>query len=440
MSKQACDLLVSNGSVITMDGGGRIIEDGAIAVSDGQILSTGLSRRLSEAFEPAEALDAKGMIVMPGLVNTHTHAAMALLRGVADDMELKEWLEAHIWPLERKHMTRESARLGAELAICEMIRSGTTTFNDMYIFAAETADAAARAGMRAVAGEVLFDFPTPCVESPEEGLRHTERLMLKWKGHALVSISAAPHSIYSCSPSLLSECRALADSHGAQVHIHLSETKSEVMESRKRHGRSPVAHVEGLGLLKGKTLAAHCVHLDGSDIRSLARSGAGISHNPESNMKLASGVAPVPELLAAGARLGLGTDGAASNNDLDVFGEMSSCARLHKAFTGNPSVLDARTVVRMATAGGAAALGMADAIGSLEPGKRADMIMVDRSGPHATPLYSYYSHLVYCMSGHDVDTVIVEGRPVMSGRRLLTLDEERVLCEARSFAGRMTGR
>jgi 5-methylthioadenosine/S-adenosylhomocysteine deaminase len=433
MAGKECDLLVRNGTVVTMDRGMNIVENGSVAVRDGRILSVGPGRRLLSDFEPLEVVDAHGGIVMPGLVNTHTHSAMALFRGYADDYPLREWLERYMWPLERKFISPRFIRAGARLAICEMLRSGTTTFNDMYIFQDELAGVASEAGIRAVAGELIFEFPTACIPSPGEGMKHVGNMAGKWKGHPLVTVAAAPHSPYTCSAEVFSNFRELTNRHGLQMHVHLSETAEEVRESRKRHGVTPVRYMHDIGALEGRTVAAHCVHLTSDDIRILAKSGTGVSHNPESNMKLASGVAPVPDMLSAGVRVGLGTDGAASNNNLDLFGEISSASRLHKVFSKDPTAVGAKAALEMATLGGARALGMEQEIGSLEKGKRADIIILDCAQPHATPLYNHYSHLAYSMSGHDVRTVIVEGRVVMRERELLTLDEQKVMKRALEF-------
>ncbi len=433
MARKRCDLLVSNGVVITMNRKREIIKRGSVAVSDGRILEVGSDRRIMERYEPEETVDARGRIVMPGLVNTHTHSAMTLFRGYADDYPLKEWLENYIWPLEKRFISRRFIRTGTKLAVCEMLRSGTTTFNDMYVFQDEFAAIAEKAGIRAVLGELIFDFPTACVPSPEKGIKHIRNMARKWKGHPLVRVAAAPHSPYACSAEVLRDFRELANELGLYLHIHLSETREEVSEMKKKHGVTPVRYLRDIGVLDGKTLAAHCVHVTEEDIGILARSKTGVAHNPESNMKLATGVAPVPDMMSAGVRLGLGTDSAASNNNLDLFGEMSAAARLHKVFRNDPTAMSAQSAVELSTIGGAAAIGMENETGSIEAGKSADMIIVNQFRPHATPLYNYYSHIVYCMCGHDVDTVIINGKIVIAEKNLLTMDEGKVMKEAGDF-------
>lgn len=435
--REPVDIVIANGIVLTMDSGKTVLEGGSVVIQGGAIIAVKPGEVLEGRFQARETIEAAGKIVMPGLVNTHTHAAMTLFRGLADDLPLQEWLEGHIWPSEAKHMSAEAVRLGTQLAIAEMIRAGTTTFNDMYLFEEEVAEMARQAGIRAVVGEGLLDFPTPNHQTPQEGLQYAERLIEKWRHDPFVTVAVAPHSCYACSPDILKAARALADRHRVPLHIHLSETKEEVAEIRGKYGFTPVAHLENLGVLGGTVVAAHCIHLTEEDMDLIVRRRVGVAHNPESDMKLASGVAPIPALLAAGARVGLGTDGAASNNDLDMFGEMDTAAKIHKVFLRDPTVMDAPGVMEMATMGGARVLGMEGRIGSLEKGKRADVIILDLNRPHLVPLYHPYSQVVYAAGREDVETVIVEGRVVMRGRKLLTIEEEKVIREVRAWAGRI---
>jgi 5-methylthioadenosine/S-adenosylhomocysteine deaminase len=431
MSK--ADLIIENGTILTMDPQRRIIDSGSVAIRDGEISSIGPSDSLKET-DACERIDAQGGIVMPGLINTHTHAAMTIFRGFADDLHLKEWLEEHIWPAEERFVTPENVRIGTRLAIAEMIRSGTTTFNDMYFFEDEVAAEASKAGIRAVVGEVLLDFPTPSIKDPKDSMKITEDLINKWKGNPLIKVAVAPHSPYACSPAILRESKKLSEKHRIPMHTHLSETEKELEEMQKRSGNSPVEHLESLDILGPRVIAAHCVHLSDRDMDIISKRGVGVSHNPESNMKLASGVAPIPDLLESGVPVGLGTDGAASNNDLNMFEEMGTAARLHKVFRKDPTVLDARTVVEMATINGARSLGLHDRIGSLEVGKKADIIIIDHNKVHTTPIYNPYSHIVYSITGHDVETVIINGRVVMRNRSLLTLDEKEAIERVRELS------
>jgi 5-methylthioadenosine/S-adenosylhomocysteine deaminase len=370
---------------------------------------------------------------MPGLINGHTHAAMTLFRGLADDLPLMDWLQQHIFPAEQR-LTEEWVYWGTLLACAEMILSGTTTFCDMYLFEHKVAEAARCAGMRALVGEVLYDFPSPHYGQIENGLRFTESLIEQWRDDPLVRIAVEPHALYTCSPDLLARCRDLAGRYGVPLIMHLSENEAEVREIEQRFGCRPVEHAERLGLLGSRLIADHCVALDDRDMELLAERRVQVIHNPESNMKLASGIAPVPRLLQMGINVALGTDGCASNNDLDLFGEMDSCAKLHKAATLDPTVLPAQTVLHMATRNGARALGLEGKAGELAPGRLADLIVVDFGKPHLTPLYEPASHLVYAARGADVRLSIIHGRLVMEDRKLLTIDTTEVMERVREIA------
>ncbi|MEE9611459.1 MAG: amidohydrolase, partial [Desulfatiglandales bacterium] len=375
-------------------------------------------------------VDAKGGLILPGLINGHTHAAMSLFRGLADDLPLMEWLNNYIFPAESR-MDEDFVFTGTLLACAEMIMSGSTTFCDMYLFEEEVARAAKEAGMRCLVGEVLYDFDSPNYGSVENGLRYAESLIKRWEDDPLVSIAVEPHSVFTCSPDLLSAANDLALRYKVPLIIHLAETTSELDETRKRYGKTPVEHLRSLELLGPHLIADHCVHLTESDIELLAENGVKVIHNPESNMKLASGIAPIPDLLAHQITVGLGTDGCASNNNLDLFTEMDMAAKVHKVNTMDSTVMDALTVLKMATTEGASALGIDEITGSLEKGKRADVIIVDTRKPHLTPMYSPYSHLVYAARGNDVSHSIINGRLVMEDRKLLSIDLYEVMNRAR---------
>jgi 5-methylthioadenosine/S-adenosylhomocysteine deaminase len=361
---------------------------------------------------------------------------MTLFRGLADDLPLMEWLNHYIFPVESR-MDREFVRTGTLLACAEMILSGTTTFCDMYLFEDEVAEAAQEAGMRCLVGEVLYDFPSPNYGPIDEGLKYTESLIRKWQGHPLVSIAVEPHAVYTCNPDLLVRANELSKRYRVPLITHVAESASEIEEVKKKYGKPPFEHLESLGILGPHLIADHCVHLDDAEIRRMVKHDVKVIHLPESNMKLASGISPVPRLLAEGITVGLGTDGCASNNNLDLFEEMDTTAKVHKVNAMDPTVLDALTVFRMTTLSGAKALGMADRIGSLEVGKKADVIVIDTHKPHLTPMYTPYSHLVYAAKGSDVSHCLINGRLVMENRKLLTLDLQHVLRDATEVSKRV---
>jgi 5-methylthioadenosine/S-adenosylhomocysteine deaminase len=436
--KKPADLLITNGWVLTMDAAATAIPGGAVAVSGDRIAAVGRAEDL-EAWQPRRVIDARGGIVMPGLVNTHTHAAMTCFRGLADDLPLMTWLNEHIFPAEAA-LDDDTVYRGALLACAEMILSGTTTFCDMYLFEDAVARAARQAGMRAVVGEVLYDFPSPNYGPIEKGFEYTERLIEAYRGDPLITIAVEPHSPYLCAPQLLERASELAGRNGLPLVIHLSETASEVETIRGRYGRTPVGHLARLGLLAPNMLGCHCVVLTAEDIELLARHGVKVSHNPESNMKLASGIAPVPQLLAAGLCVGLGTDGAASNNNLDMLLEMDTAAKLHKVSTLDPTALDAATVLRMATIDGARALGLGAKTGSLEAGKTADLIVIETDSPHLTPMFNPASQLVYAARGSDVSASVINGRVVMQDRKILTFDVEQAMHDVERIAEKIRTR
>ncbi|HEU4595976.1 MAG TPA: amidohydrolase [Pyrinomonadaceae bacterium] len=431
-------LLVTGGTVVTMDKDRRVIEDGAIAVEAGRIVAVGARRDIERRYFPAEVINARGRAVIPGLVNGHTHVPMTLFRGIADDLDLNEWLTKFIFPAEAKNVTEDFVRTGTQLGLAEMIRGGTTTYCDMYYFEDAIADETARAGMRGVLGETVIDFPVADNKTWAEAMRYSERYVAKWRNHPLVTPAIAPHAPYTVSEEHLKEVRAFSERTGAPVVIHVSETRKEVEDISQQKGARPVEYLARLGFLSPRTVAAHTVHINEREIGLLKEFGVGSVHNPESNMKLASGVAPVPQMLKAGVALGLGTDGAASNNDLSMWEAMDAAAKLHKLHSNDPRVVTAEEALMLATTGGARALHLEKEIGSLEVGKRADLVVVDLGGLHQTPRYSIYSHLVYATKTSDVRTVVVEGRVLMRDRRLLTLNEELIKTKARALRERIS--
>src|SRR6266568_4499261 len=415
-----------------MDGDRRVLEDGAIAVRGDVIAAIGPRTDIEKQFTAAQRNDARGKLILPGLINGHTHAPMTLLRGLKDDVTLDVWLQKYIFPAEAKNVNENFVRWGARLAALEMIRGGTTTFADMYYFEDAVAEEVKAAGMRGVLGETVLDFPVPDSKSPAQTFAYTEKFLRRWKGDALIRAAVAPHSIYTCSAKTLRDAAALARKYGAPILIHVAEIKKELDESRAKHSMTPVDWLDFLHVLGPDVLAAHCVWVDADDRKLLAQRDVGCVHNPSSNMMLASGVAPVPELRAAGVRVGLGTDGpAGSNNDLDLMEEMDLAAKLAKITKMDPLALNAKAVVEMATIDGAKALHMQTEIGSLEAGKKADLILISLDEPNAVPMYSVYSQIAYSLKASDVETVVIGGRVVMRDRKLLTVNEEEAIAKAR---------
>ncbi|MBN2374181.1 amidohydrolase [bacterium] len=429
------DILIKNGIVLTMDTDNRVIETGSVAIKGDSIIHIGDSLK---KFKSNTVIDAAGGIILPGLINGHTHAAMTLLRGLADDLPLMEWLNNYIFPTESR-FNPDFVYTGTLLACAEMIMSGTTSFCDMYLFEGDAARAAKAAGMRCLLGEVLYDFDSPNYGPVENGLKYTESLIEKWKGDPLVSIAVEPHAPYTCSPHLLSAANELAQEKNVPMIMHLAETENELLEIKKKYGKGILEHLSSLDILGPNLIADHCVHLDGKDLDLLSEKGVRIIHNPESNMKLASGIAPVPDMLHRGIKVGLGTDGCASNNDLDLFSEMDSAAKLHKVDRMDTTVLNALSVLRMATIEGAKALGIDSITGSLEKGKKADIIILDINKPHLVPMYNPYSHIVYSARGSDVSHTIINGKVVMSDRKLLVMDVDEVMAKSRSRSREIIG-
>ncbi len=435
-SREPLDLLVTGGTLLTMNGKAEIVENPAIGIREDRIafVRTG-TKELPAA---REHLDASGCAILPGLVNTHTHAAMVCFRGLADDLPLMEWLERHIWPAEAKYVNRETVYAGTMLAVAEMLLSGTTTFCDSYFYSSSVARAAVDAGMRAVVAQGFIDFPTPDSPDPSRQIEIAEIFVGAWRDRSpLVTPSLFCHTPYTCSTRTLTTIKETARRIGVPFQTHLSESREEVDIIRGRFGKSPVEYLDSIGVLDEKTIAVHCNWMEESELDRLAALGVKVSHNPESNLKLASGMAPVPKMLRRGIAVGLGTDGCASNNDLDLFGEIATAAKIHKLMEMDPTAMDASTVLRMATIEGARVLGLEEEIGSVEPGKQADLILLDLDKPHFTPLYNLCSHLVYAARGSDVTTSVIAGKVVMKDRRLLTIDLPAAMEEVRRIGARI---
>ena len=424
--------------VVTMDAQRHLINDGAVAIRGDRIAAVGKRDDIEKRFQPSHRLDRPEALIMPGLINTHTHAAMSLFRGIADDLKLQDWLEKYIFPAEAKNVTPDFVLWGTRLACLEMMLSGTTTFVDMYYFEDRVAEAVKEAGMRGVLGETILKFKSPDAATPADSLRFTEKFLQRYKDDPLIVPAVAPHAIYTNNDVDLQAARKLADKYREPLVIHLSETKTENEDALRTRGMSPTRLLDKLGVLNGPTVAAHCIWLDQADMQILKARGAGIAHCPSSNMKLASGVAPVVKLLNLGIPVGLGTDGpAGSNNDFDLMEEMNLAADLQKVTTGDPTVLSAEQAVAMATILGARVAGLDKQIGSLEAGKRADLITLRLDRPHAVPLYNVYSQIVYALKGSDVEDVVINGKPVVRDGRSLTLDSNLVLAKAKEYAAKV---
>ena len=433
-AKDKADLIISGGTVVTMDGTRAIYDDGAVVVGGDAIIAVGPRADLVAKYEAQQTIDATGKLVLPGFINGHTHVPMTLFRGIHDDVTLNDWLYKYIFPAEAKNVNEDFVRWGTRLAAAEQIRSGVTTFADMYYFEDAVAEETKAAGMRAVLGETFIDFPAPDNKSEAEMLFYTEKFLKKWQGDPLIHAAPAPHSIYTCSRKTLEDSSALARKYHAPILIHVAEMKKEWDDSQKQNGMSPVQYLDKIGILGPDVVAAHCIYVDEADRKTLAQRQVGCVHNPSSNMMLASGVSPVPELRAAGVAVGLGTDGpAGSNNDLDIMEEMDLAAKLAKITKMDPLALNARAVVEMATIDGAKALHLENEIGSLEKGKRADVILINLDEPNAVPMYNIYAQLAYALKASDLETVVIGGRVVMRDHKLLTVNEEAAITKAREY-------
>jgi 5-methylthioadenosine/S-adenosylhomocysteine deaminase len=437
--KERADVVIARGTVVTMDPARRILEDGAVAVKGDQIVGIGKRAEIEAKYASAAHIDAAGHLILPGFINGHTHVPMTLLRGLKDDVTLDVWLKNYIFPAEAKNVTEEFVRWGTRLATAEMIRSGVTTFADMYYFEDAIAEETKAAGMRGILGESWLDFPVADNKNEAEAAAYTEKFLKRWQGDPLIHAAVAPHSIYLCSEKTLHDVQALAQKYHAPILIHVAEIKKELDDSLAQKHATPVQYMNRIGFLGPDVVAAHCVWVDETDRKLLAEKGVGCVHNPSSNMMLASGVTPVVEERAAGIAVGLGTDGpSGSNNDLNLMEEIDLAAKLQKIRKMDPRALGAKAVVEMATIEGAKAVHLEKEIGSLEVGKKGDVILINLNEPNAVPMYDVYSQLAYALKASDVDTVIIGGRVVMRDRKLLTLREAEILAKAREYGKRVT--
>lgn len=436
-ARRQVSLILTGGDVVTMDRNRTVLSPGAVVVNGRDIVAIGTPESVAREYSASETIDAAGQVVLPGLVNTHGHAPMVMYRGLADDLALMEWLQKYIFPAEAKTVSPEMVRVGARLAALEMIQSGTTTFTDMYYFEEEIGRAVKAAGLRGVLGETIIGFPVPDAKTPAESLARAEAFIKEFKGDELITPALAPHAPYTVDAATMHAIREMANRYKVPIVTHLAETEDEVQTIQGRYKMTPTAWLDSVGLLGPDVIAAHCVWVNDDDLAILKRTGTKVAHNPASNMKLASGVAPVPKMLAQGIPVGLGTDGAASSNDLDLFEAMRLAAFLHKLESHDPQAVPASAALEMATIGGARVLGLDSAVGSIEVGKRADVITVAMNGARQTPVYNPVSHLVYVAKGPDVRTTVVNGRVLMRDRRMRTLDERVVIADALALSAKV---
>ena len=435
---ESYDILIYGGTIVTVNPEFEIIDNGLLGVVEDRIATISAVTDVDRLPPAHRNIDAFGCLVIPGLVNTHTHLPMSLFRGLADDLPLHDWLYDYIFPVEARYIDAKSVRIGTRLSCAEMILNGTTTCCDGYFYESEVAEAVHESGLRAVLGQGIVDFPAPGIPDPKKNIEQAILFIQHWLNRSgRIRPSLFCHSPYTCSAETLQKAKSAANDHNVLFQIHVAETRQEIEQIENNHHTGPIAYLDRLGLLDDRTLLVHCVWMDEKDIRRAARSGARISHNPHSNLKLAAGIAEVPKFLQAGIRMGLGTDSCASNNNLDLFAAMDLCAKLHKVHTGDPTIMNARKIVELATIDGAAAIGLDEDTGSLEIGKKADIVMVDLLKPHLTPMYHPESHLVYAARGGDVKTVIIDGRPVLDNGRLQTMDLDNVMTEANQVAMRI---
>jgi 5-methylthioadenosine/S-adenosylhomocysteine deaminase len=435
---EPADWIWSARYVVTVDAGRRVIADGAVAIRGERIVAVGTRAEIDRRFQARQRLDRPESLIAPGLINTHAHAAMSLFRGIADDLRLQEWLEKYIFPAEARNVSPEFVRAGTRLACLEMLLSGTTTYTDMYYFEDVVAEATREAGLRGVLGETIIGFPAPDAKTPAAALAFTERYIQRFRNDSLIVPAVAPHALYTNSEETLRASRALANRYGVPLVIHVSETRRERDDALAKWNKTPVGVLDSWGVFSGPTVAAHAVWVDDADLEILRARGVGIAHCPSSNMKLASGVAPVVKMLALGMAVGLGTDGpAGSNNDFNMMEEMDLAAKLQKVTTGDPQVLPALQAIEMATIRGARVLGLDKEIGSLETGKRADLITVRLDQPNAVPLYGVASQMVYALKGGDVRDAMVNGRLLLRDRRPLSLNAVEIMAKAEEFAAKV---
>jgi 5-methylthioadenosine/S-adenosylhomocysteine deaminase len=432
------DILITNASIVTMDKNSRIIENGFIGIKDSKIIALDSMDDLeNNSYKAKENLNAKGAWIIPGLVNAHTHLAMTLLRGLGDDLELNEWLEKYIFPTEAKFLNQEYVAVGTRLGLSEMIRGGITTYADMYYFEDIVADETKKAGMRGVLGQTLLDFPPPDHKTWDNSINYTIAFINKWKSDETITPALAPHAIYTVGTEHWEVIENISKEHNVPILTHLAEAPAETSYSLKQYKNRPIAYMNSINLLHERLTAAHVIQINSNEMQILKEKQVGIVHCPQSNMKLVSGVAKIPEMLKAQVRVGLGTDGAASNNDLNLWEEMDTAAKLHKLYSNDPTVVSAKQVLEMATIGGAKALHMEEKIGSLEAGKYADLIVIDMNRPHLTPIYNIYSHLIYATKASDVNDVMVNGKWIMKNKQLLTIDENKAIQDAKSIQAKI---
>jgi 5-methylthioadenosine/S-adenosylhomocysteine deaminase len=432
-------LIINNANVLTIDEEFNQYCPGAVVIENDVIKAVGLESEILETYTAGEIIDANGKILMPGLINAHTHVPMTLLRGLADDLRLDVWLLGYMMPVEREYVTPEFVQLGTKLACAEMIRSGITCFADMYYFEDDVAEATAEVGLRAVCSESILKFPTPDAQSYEESLAYSIKFIEKWKNHPLIVPAIAPHAPYTCTPEIIEKSKEIAVKYDIPLHIHLAETQSEVENVVAEHGMPVIPYMDHLKLFEAKVIAAHCVHIDPGEVRMLKAKNAGVAHNPSSNLKLASGISPVKQMMDIGINVGIGTDGPASNNDLDMFEEIRLTTFLAKGSSGDPTALPAKTTIAMATRIGAKALHMEDITGSITPGKRADLILIDIKKIHNSPWFrhlqdSLYSQVVYAAKANDVSDLMVNGKWLMKDHQLLTIEEESLMKQGQDYA------
>jgi len=431
------DILIINATIVTINKNAEIIENGYIAISKDKIAALGKMSELNKNTITLETIDAKGKIILPGFINTHTHLAMTLFRGIADDIKLLDWLQKYIFPAERKYINPQSVSIGVDLALAEMIKSGTTCFNDMYYFEDAVAQRAIKAGFRGIISEGIIDEAVANSKNADEAMQYTKFLIEKYKNNDLIDVAVASHAPYSCSEQTLTKSFEIAEENDTLFHIHLAETKWELEKFLAEKGMSSVDYLDKLGLLSHRTIGAHGVWLNEKEIQLLAEKNVAIAHNPECNMKIASGIAPIPQLIKAGVRVGLGTDGVASNNNLNFIQEMRTMAMLHKVNTFDPTTLPAEEIVKIATIKGAEVLHKDKEIGSLEVGKKADIIFIDTNYPNALPFYNIYSLIVYSLNGNEISDVIINGKFVMKNYSLTTINQSDVMQKIVEFSSKI---
>jgi 5-methylthioadenosine/S-adenosylhomocysteine deaminase len=435
---QKADYILKADHLLTMEGDLSVITDGAVAVTADTISDVGTFQDISSKYSSDNIIEGTNRVIFPGLINTHTHAAMVYFRGLADDLPLHDWLEKHIWPAEGKWMSAGFVEDAVSLACLEMLRAGVTTYTDQYFFQSAAARKVSKIGMRGVLGAGVIDFPfTGYASSVEDYFTNAENLINEFRDDELITPCIAPHATYTCSPENYQRSNEISEKYNVPIHTHVAETEFEISQIRERYGKTPIEHLDSIGLLTERFIAVHCVWLTDKDIEILAERKSGVSHCIESNLKLASGIAPVPKLLNAGVKVALGTDGAASNNNLSILSEMSMAAKIHKAASSDPTVINSRTALLMATRNGADILGLGDITGSIRPGKKADLVIANLDKPHLTPIYDIYSHIVYSMHSSDIETVMVNGKIVIDNGRPTTMDEEKIMAKAKEWQGKI---